>query len=66
MNSIYIIFTFLLLSSFSVKQSYSNYNSHFTNFNQNDTLQKKKDTIIEMCDQGRVIQGQELYFTEYI
>ena len=28
--------------------------------------EKKKDTIIEMCDQGRVIEGQELYFTEYI
>ena len=65
MNSIYIIFTFLLLSSFSVKQSYSNYNTHFTKLNQNDTLQKKKDTI-NLIAVGDIMMGTNFPNKSYL
>ena len=65
MNSIYIIFTFLLLSSFSVKQSFSNYNTHFTYFNQNDTLQKKEDTI-NLIAVGDIMMGTNFPNKSYL
>ena len=56
MNSIYIIFTFLLFSSFSLKQSYSNYNNHLIKHQQKDTLINKKDTI-NLIAVGDIMMG---------
>ena len=56
MNSIYIIFTFLLFSSFSLKQSYSDYNNHLIKHQKKDTLIKKKDTI-NLIAVGDIMMG---------
>ena len=56
MNSIYIIFTFLLFSSFSLKQSYLNYNNHLIKHQQKDTLINKKDTI-NLIAVGDIMMG---------
>ena len=64
MNFIYIIFTFLLLCSFSVKNPYSNYSTHFIQFNQNDTLMKK-DTI-NLIAVGDIMMGTNFPNKSYL
>ena len=64
MNFIYIIFTFLLLCSFSVKNAYSNYSTHFLQFNQNDTL-TKKDTI-NLIAVGDIMMGTNFPNKSYL
>ena len=65
MNSIYIIFTFLILSLFSVKDSYSIYNIHFKKLYQNDTLQNKKDTI-NLIAVGDIMMGTNFPNNSYL
>ena len=65
MNSIYIIFTFLILSLFSVKDSYSIYNIYFKKLYQNDTLQNKKDTI-NLIAVGDIMMGTNFPNKSYL
>ena len=64
MNFIYIILTFLLLSSFSIKTPHQNYSTHFLKFNQNDTL-KKKDTI-NLIAVGDIMMGTNFPNKSYL
>ena len=64
MNFIYIIFTFLLLCSFSVKNAYSNYSTHFLQINQNDTIMKK-DTI-NLIAVGDIMMGTNFPNKSYL
>ena len=64
MNFIYIILTFLLLSSFSITPPHQNYSTHFLKFNQNDTL-KKKDTI-NLVAVGDIMMGTNFPNKSYL